>query len=224
MDWRKRDCLWLGLLAAVMLGLWTGNARAITGSQIIERMQKSFAGHKSFSAQFEKQFYWALLGNRKRGLKGRIYTRRPNQFRVELESGDVVVADGEAIWSYAHQNQQVVVNAYEGALKTPWEILLDYTEHYAPLAVEEDELEGRPCYALVLKPRTEGYVAQLKIWVDRKRWHLLKAEQVEVSDNVTTYILRDHRINKKLDPELFSFDPPEGADIIDRREPEPPND
>ncbi len=90
--------------------------------------------------------------------------------------------------------------------------------------MEEGELDGRPCYALLLKPRTEGYVAQLKIWVDRKRWHLLKAEQVEVNDNVTTYILRDHRTNKKLDPELFGFEPPEGVDIIDRREPEPLND
>ena len=211
--------MWMGILLAVLCGGCPLSAGAITGNDVIARMQKKFAGYKTFSAKFEKQFYWALLDNKMQSRKGKIYTRRPNQFRLELENGDIVIAEGEAIWAYNKKNQQVVVSAYAGELKTPWEILLDYTESYAPIAVEEVKLEGRPCYMLSLRSRTQGsYVEQMKIWVDNKRWQLLKAEQREVNDNITTYILKDHRTNKKLDDALFRFELPEGVDVIDRRD------
>ena len=58
----------------------------------------------------------------------------------------------------------------------------------------------------------------MKIWVDRKRWFLLKVEQLETNDNVTTYILKDHKTNKKLEEALFRFTPPEGVEVIDRRD------
>ena len=67
-------------------------AEAITGAEVIERMQKRFAKAKTFSARFEKRFYWAVLG-KELTQSGRIYTRKPGQFRVEVE-GDLVVADG----------------------------------------------------------------------------------------------------------------------------------
>ncbi len=213
-------CVRAGILVGLLWVHCPLPAEGITGSEVIAKMRKNFAGYKTFSAKFEKQFYWALLDNKKQSRKGKIYTRKPNQFRLELEDGDLVVAGGEMIWAYNKRNEQVVVSAYEGELKTPWEILLDYTESYVALAVEEVELEGRSCYMLSLKPRAaSAHIAQMKIWVDRKRWHLLKAEQVEVNDNITTYILKDHRTNKKLDESLFSFEFPEGADIIDRRGP-----
>ena len=200
-------------------------AAAISGDEVIKKMRESFANYKTFSAKFEKQFYWALLDKKKQSRKGRIYTRKPDQFRVELEDGDLVVAGEQGIWAYNKQNQQVIISASAGEFKTPWGILLDYTEGYILLAVEEVDLEGRSCYLLSLKPRASGaHIARMRVWVDRKRWHLLKAEQVEVNDNITTYILKDHRANKKLDEALFRFEVPEGVDVIDRREPDSQDD
>ena len=217
----QRGSGWVSVVA-VFLGLncpWP--AAAISGDEVIKKMRKSFANYKTFSAKFEKQFYWALLDKKKQSRKGIIYTRKPDQFRLELEDGDLVVAGEQGIWTYNKQNQQVVVSASDGEFKTPWEILLDYTEGYILLAVEEVDLEGRSCYLLSLKPRASGaHIARMRVWVDRKRWHLLKAEQVEVNDNITTYILKDHRVNKKLDKALFHFEVPEGVDVIDRREPD----
>ena len=86
---------------------------------------------------------WAVL-DKYRSREGRIYLRRPNRFRIELEGGDVVVADGAAVWSYVVHNGQVVISPYEAEIKTPWEVFFDYTERYVPIAVEESELRGRP--------------------------------------------------------------------------------
>ena len=214
----SRYVVWMVLLAGGLCWKCPALAAAITGSEVIARMQKEFAEYKTFSAEFEKQFYWAVLDKR-RSSQGKIYTRKPNQFRLELEDGSLVVADGEAIWAYTKQNEQVVVSTYADELKTPWEILVDYTENYVTQAVEEAKLDGRSCYLLNLRPRVaSSYVTQMRVWVERKHWHLLKVEQVEVNDNVTTYILKAHRTNKKLDRELFHFEGPEGVEVIDRRE------
>ena len=213
-----RYVVWMALLAGGLCWKCPVFAAAITGSEVIARMQKKFAEYKTFSAEFEKQFYWAVL-DKQRSSQGKIYTRRPSQFRLELEDGSLVVADGEAIWAYTEQNEQVVVSTYAGELRTPWEILVDYTENYVTQAVEEVKLDGRSCYLLNLRPRAaSSYVTQMRVWVERKNWYLLKVEQVEVNDNVTTYILKAHRTNKKLDSDLFRFERPEGVEVIDRRE------
>jgi len=198
-----------------------GAAGAMTGGEVIEKVQQRLEDYKTFSTKFEKQFYWAVL-DKKRSREGRIFLRRPDRFRVEVEGGDLVVADGQAIWAYSRKNEQVVVSPYTGELKTPWEVLLDYTESYVPVALEEMKLEDRSCYLLTLRPQSaHSIVARMRVWVDRKRWLLLKVEQLEANENVTTYILKDHKTNKKIDEAFFRFELPDGVEVIDRRDPVP---
>lgn len=210
-------------LAAGLACIGPDPARAITGGEVIERMQRSFDKAKTFSARFEKRFHWAVL-DRQLVRRGRLYTRRPGQFRVEMEDGDLVVADGQAIWAHSRDNEQVVVSAYDGELRTPWEILVEYADSFAPVAMEETEIDGRDCYLVTLQPRPDAaymaggsQVTRMRIWVDEDKWHLLQVEQLEANDDVRTYVLKDHRINKKLDERLFRFEPPDGVEVIDRR-------
>ena len=192
----------------------------VTGDEIIAEVQERLTDYKTFSARFEKKFYWAVL-DKQRNREGRIYLSRPDRFRIELQGGDVIVSDGEAIWSYIERNGQVVVGPYEGELKTPWEIFFDYSERYMPIAVEENELDGRSCYLLVMAPENEvSVVERMRVWVDRKKWLLLQVEQLEANGNLTTYRLKDHRTNKKIDDEVFAFQVPEGVEVLDRRTPE----
>lgn len=192
----------------------------ITGDEIIAEVQERLTDYKTFSARFEKKFYWAVL-DKQRNREGRIYLSHPDRFRIELQGGDVIVSDGEAIWSFIERNGQVEVGPYEGEVKTPWEMFFDYSERYTPIAVEENELDGRSCYLLVMVPENEvSVVERMRVWVDRKKWLLLQVEQLEANGNLTTYRLKDHRTNKKIDDEVFSFQVPEGVEVIDRRTPE----
>jgi chaperone LolA len=212
----KSAILWF-VVALMAYGPGGGPAAAVTGSEVVEKLQKNFSKYKSFAAEFEQQFYWAVL-EKEWSRKGRIYTRQPKQFRLEIEGGDTFVADGQTIWAYSPQNEQAIASSYDDDLKTPWEILLDYSESFAPVAIEEVKLERRSCYLLTLKPQTTfSDIAQMRIWVDRKKWQLLKAEKVETNENITTYVLKDERIDKKLDDALFHFSPPAGTEVIDRR-------
>ncbi len=102
---------------------------------------------------------------------------------------------------------------------------MQYTEGYRPVAVKESRLDGREVYELTLQPR-ETMAAHLRlkrmrVWIERKDWNLLRVEQVEANDDVRTYVLSDHRKNKKMKDDLFEFLPPAGVQVIDqRRQPE----
>jgi chaperone LolA len=195
------------------------DAAAITGSEIIEKVQDNLGRFKTFSADFEKQFYWAAL-DKSRSREGEIQMRRPGHFRVELDNGDAVVADGKTIWSYAERNKQVVISTYEGELRTPWQVFAGYAEDYVPIAVEEAKIDGRSCYILALKPANEiSPKRQMKVWVDKKKWWLLQIETIEDNEDITTYILKGHKVNKKIDDSVFEFSIPEGAEVVDRRVP-----
>jgi outer membrane lipoprotein-sorting protein len=182
---------------------------------VAAKAREQFAAGATFSAHFEKQLYWAALEKTQK-LQGQIYTSKPDRFRVEVEAGDLVVADGRAIWVYSKRNQQVVVSEYNGEVRTPWQILLDYTAQWTPAGVEEIRLGGQACYLLTLQPPGGGG-RQLKVWLERRRWLLLKVEERDESGNLTTYTLRDHRLGPALKPSLFRFVAPPGVEVIDRR-------
>ncbi|MBI2504711.1 MAG: outer membrane lipoprotein carrier protein LolA [Candidatus Latescibacteria bacterium] len=204
----------LAYLGGVLLWL-PQTATALTGAEVMAKAREQFAAYSTFSARFEKQFYWTALDKTQK-LQGRIYTRKPDRFRVEVEGGDLVVADGQAIWVYSKKNQQVVVSEYNGEVRTPWQVLLDYTAQWTPAGVEETRLDGRACYLLDLRPPSGGG-GQLKVWLERRRWLLLKVEERDESDNLGTYVLRDHQLGPTLKPNLFRFVAPEGVEVIDRR-------
>ena len=210
----------------LVAGLWimccyTSVASAITGGEIVERVQKKLNEYKSFSAAFEKQFYWAAL-DKNRSREGYLYMRRPGHFRVELDNGDAMVADGQTVWSYVKRNRQVVVSSYSGELRTPWQIFVDYSDNYIPLAVKEIKLSGRSSYMLILGPANQSEVRsrkQMKVWVDKKKWWLMQIETVEDNGDITTYKLKNHKENKKIKDDVFAFEVPKGVDVIDRRVP-----
>ncbi len=200
---------------------YTSVTSAMTGGQIVERVQKKLSEYKSFSADFEKQFYWAAL-DRSRSREGYLYMRRPGHFRVELDNGDAMVADGQTVWSYVKRNRQVVVSSYDGELRNPWQIFVDYSDNYIPLAVEEIKLSGRSSYMLILGPANQSEVRsrkQMKVWVDKKKWWLMQIETVEDNGDITTYKIKNHKENKKIKDDVFAFEAPKGIDIIDRRVP-----
>ena len=74
---------------------------------------------------------------------------------------------------------------------------------------------------LVMLPESNvSVIERMRVWVDRKKWLLLQVEQLEANGNLTTYRLKGHRTNKKIDDKVFAFEVPEGVEVLDRRTPE----
>ncbi len=190
---------------------------AITGGEIVKKLRDRLENYVTYSMRFEKEFYWSAL-DKTRSRSGTFYMQNPNKFRVGIDNGDVVVADGTTVWSYIDRNKQVLISDYEGDLQNPWQIFVDYSTNFVTIGVKETKIAGKSAYMLSMKEESNNSLGRgLKIWVDKKKWWMLQIEFVETNGDITTYRLKEHKVNKKIKSSRFSFLIPDGIEVVDRR-------
>ena len=72
---------------------------------------------------------------------------------------------------------------------------------------------------LKLLPKDEdAFITSMKIWVDASSWLTIKVEQVDINDNINTYIIGNIKENLQLDDTLFNFEIPPDSEVVDLRE------
>lgn len=208
------------LAAVVFVALlvsWTpalGAPAAEEASPAQERLRAFLDDVKTLEASFRQAL--DEEGSREaRVSEGRLYLHRPGRFRWDYQNPtqQVVVSDGESLWLYDPDLEQVTVRALdEGLASTPAMLLSGEGEL-------EDSFEIARAYAeggldwVELSPREEGGdFAGVRVGF---RGDLLAAMEILDSLGQTTRIqFSDVVVNSELDAELFRFEPPEGADVI----------
>ena len=137
-----------------------------------------------------------------------------------------VVSDGERAWNYTPENEQVLLSSYDRAKgdrsyeKLLFDLILlgGYEDRYDPRLAGEERVDGKRCYRVELTAREEeSYIARVRLWVDRKLWLVRRAEYLNLNEDVTTYDISRLKVDAKLKPELFTFVPPDGVEVIDLR-------
>jgi len=88
----------------------------------------------------------------------------------------------------------------------------------------EETVAGHAAYKLILTPReaTEGEQATVlpgngtaTLWVDKEQWFVLKATYEAGSLGQGTMEVQSFELNPGLSDDLFTFDVPEGATVVD---------
>jgi outer membrane lipoprotein-sorting protein len=213
-------------LCALAIASTAGQAWGLDGPEIVRRMQERFDKVRSLSARFEKRHHWQLV-DQTTELNGRLYVEKPDRFRFETDV-QTVATDGETAWNYVPDNEQVLVSSYgrvqedRSFEKMLFDLVLlgvgEYREAFASRYDGDERVRGSRCHLLVLDAReADRYVSRVRVWVDRRAWLVRRVEYRNINDDVTTYELWDIDVNEKMDPALFSFEPPEGVEVVDLR-------
>ncbi len=200
-------------LALVLVLALTGiQAWAQGGS--LERFQQFLRTTQSTTADFEQKVY-----DRNRKLvqesSGRFAFLRPGRFRWTYATpfAQLIVGDGERVWVYDRDLNQVTVRRIAKALgSTPAALLAGASD--VDKAFELAEGGDRDGLAWVeAKPRDKD------AGFERIRLGMSVAgiEAMELVDNFgQTTLLRFSKLvrNLQIDPETFRFTPPKGADVL----------
>jgi outer membrane lipoprotein carrier protein len=206
------------LFALIIVVCHVHRAEAITGDEIVIRVQKTFEKATALSASFQQTFLWKLAGRQQQS-HGTILIKKPGMLRFETDQ-QIIVSDGATSWTYSPEHHQVIIAPYResDATLSPKAFLLEYSVNYQTEYIGEESVKRRPCYIVKLVPKGEGEdITEIKVWVDKRQWVTRKVEYTDINGNISSYIISRVRINPKLEPSAFRFDIPKGAEVVDMR-------
>lgn len=206
----------MGVLAALGLALFTHGAAASPASDV----EQYLAGLSSWSADFTQTIEDAS-GHVLRAAAGKFYLQRPGKFRWDYRepSAQVVVSDGQHIWFYDKELQQANVRAMDTTLaSTPASLLSGVGTVSSEFDVKAmPDAGGLKWYQLTPKrPDTDFQLVRIGFDHDGELQQMFLADKL----NQITQVTFSHATkNPKLLPDLFSFTPPPGVDVIGRATP-----
>ncbi|NUO82799.1 outer membrane lipoprotein chaperone LolA [candidate division KSB1 bacterium] len=187
-------------------------------NKILSKVRSTYDALESLSADFEKEYTWALAGETQ-ALSGKLYLKKGDRYRIETEM-QTIVTDGKTVWTYSPEKAQVFVDNMEKSKENPLprDLLVKYTSDFKAQYLRSDQLGEVECHVLLLTAREEEAFAQtVTVWVDKKTSVALQIEQRDLNDNITVYRLQNLALNAKLADQLFTFTAPNDTEVIDLR-------
>ncbi|MDX1568071.1 MAG: outer membrane lipoprotein carrier protein LolA [Longimicrobiales bacterium] len=194
-------------------------------SGLLERASERYEGLDAFCAEFEQERVVPLLNQTTRSA-GTLCQKRPGYFLMDFSDpeGDRVVADGESLWIYypSIDEAQVIRTRLGGAGGTfdfHAEFLEDPTRRFDARYLGTETVTGRSTHVITLEPRDPVAYEEATVWLEVDRGLIRKVEIVEENESVRRVVLSDIRVEPGLDASRFSFEPPPGAQVLDRNLP-----
>ena len=146
---------------------------------------------------------------------GEFYLSRPKKFRWNYRAPyeQEIVSDGDSIWIYDVDLQQVTVQKQAASLPTtPMALMEDSSRLYQSFDVTPlDEHDG--IYRLKLLSKTrESDFSEIVVGVDEKGLRFMQLH--DQFRQVTDIVFSDITANTGLSEKLFRFVPPAGVDVF----------
>jgi outer membrane lipoprotein carrier protein len=197
----------------LLAALWTGVACA----SAIERLDQFMSRTQSARGEFEQRIY-----DRNRRLvqqsSGTLAFQRPGKFRWSYAKPypQLIVGDGERIWIYDPDLKQVTVRKLDAALgATPAALLAGDNDAMKAFVLREEAPEAGLEWLSATPRNKETNFERIRMGFGPAG--LERMELIDAFGQTTDlrFIALDR--SPGLDPSLFRFVPPPGADVIGDR-------
>jgi len=204
---RSSRLLGLTLLLGTLL---SANALALDGQQ---QLRAFLQGLKTFKAEFTQE----VVGNPQSGVlfsEGTLYLQRPGRFRWEYRTPpQLVVADGQRVWMYDQELEQISHQSQARALQgTPAQLLVETAPLERYFEITDLERAGDLAWVRLRPLADESEFAQILLGFADSR--LQELEMADQFGQTTYFRFRATERNPQIDPELFVFRAPPGIDVM----------
>jgi outer membrane lipoprotein carrier protein len=188
----------------------SGAAHAAATERLKEFVQTTHSGRVSF-----EQVVTAQNGKAPAQSSGNFAFSRPGKFRWVYSKPyeQVIVGDGEKLWFYDKDLNQVTVKKLGGALGTTPAAILAGSNDFAANFALEDAGEHDGLEWLSAKPRTNDTNFQaIKLGFNGPELAVMELQ--DTFGQTTTLRFAHFERNPALSADTFRFAPPPGADVV----------
>jgi outer membrane lipoprotein carrier protein len=155
-------------------------------------------------------------GGDERRLSGRVVLQKPAHFRWDYVEPyvQVIVGDGERIWQYDADLDQATVQAMDETLAgTPLALLSGSRPVQEAFVIEAQGFAGDlEWFRFLPSAPEEGEFESIRLAL--RDGVLAQLELVDALGQTTRIEFRALQRNVPIDPAVFEFEPPPGADVI----------
>jgi len=187
-------------------------------ADILKHMEKRYRTIEDITVAFRQTVHYGVTGT-EQSFSGIMYTKKGNKYRIELED-QTIVTDGSSVWSYSKSNNQVIVDRYKEGPDSfsPDRIMVDVPARYSSIVLGRERVGSAETTIMKMTPKdAKANLQWMKVWVDDDEYLMRKIQALDVSDNLSTYVLDSIAVNQSLDEARFRFDAPRDAELIDLR-------
>lgn len=146
---------------------------------------------------------------------GTMALERPGRFRWQTKEPmeQIVIADGQKMWVYDVELEQVSVKKQEKGLGGTAALFLSGYDHSVTVDFEVSQKQIGKTIVFDLKSKTskENFQRIQLIFTQSQLTGLKLHDQL---GQITTVRLKKIQSNPKLDRQLFQFKPPKGVDVV----------
>jgi chaperone LolA len=209
-------------LASVMISFFLMGTRTQekdwTVKQVTDQLQHRYEMIDDASVQFEQHVKFGY-SNIEQNISGTLKMKKPKHYRVESEQ-QTIVTDGKTVWAYSKANNQVIIDTYKENSNSisPEQFMLNLpANYYASLLGNEKQPEGNIILLKLVPKDDRSFVKSVKVSVEENSWMVRKIVIIDVNETETTYAVKDIKLNTNIKEKTFTFETPEGSEIVDLR-------
>src|SRR5262245_17444749 len=205
----------MGLRLALLAGLLSAFLAPLSGfAASLERFSEFIAGTTTAQGEFEQKIFDA---NRKllQESRGVLAFSRPGKFRWSYSKpyAQLIVGDGSKVWIYDEDLKQVTVKKLDQALgSTPAALLAGNNEAMRSFALADKGTKDGLEWLEALPRDKDSNFQSIRMGFGASG--LRTMELVDSFGQTTILTFKSLQRNPRLDPGLFRFSPPKGADVI----------
>ena len=193
-------------------------AMGVAGDEDSQALAALLDSMSSYRADFE-QTVISQFGEVLQTATGTMHLERPGRLRwaVDEPYPQLVVADGETVWVYDPDLEQVTVQSFEETVQgTPMMFLTDTALLDSSFRVGVKPPTAESSHHFALSPRDPESTSLFReITLTFSAGGLLTGlDIVDDLDQRTAMVFRHGEVNPVLESGLFEFEVPEGVDVI----------
>jgi len=196
------------------LAMGAGLSPACAVADGYERLDRFFEKVTTFKASFIQ----VVLDENLLALEetsGLLWIARPGRFRWDYESvhGQSIVADGEVLWLYDVELEQVTRRAQESAIgQTPAVLLSGGQQYRKDYNVTILGRQGAVNWISLVPKFSDGSFAEIQLGFEGETLRLIQL--LDELNQITRVTLANVVENEPIPDSVFRFIPPTGVDVI----------